>query len=65
VPKGATLFSVWTGERYRSTRDLDLLGYGDNSADGLGKLFASLCILDVEPDGLIFDPTSIYVTQIR
>jgi hypothetical protein len=65
VLKGATLFAVWTGERYRPTRDLDLLGYGDNSADGLSNLLASLCILDVEPDGLIFEPASIQVTQIR
>ena len=26
---------------------------------------SSTCIREVEPDGLIFDPTSIHVTQIR
>lgn len=65
VLKGATLFSIWTGESYRPTRDLDLLGYGDNSAEGLSSLFASLCTLEVEPDALVFDPTTIQVTQIR
>lgn len=29
--KGAFLFTVWEGEPHRATRDLDLLGRGDNS----------------------------------
>jgi hypothetical protein len=65
VLKGATLFAVWTKEMYRPTRDLDLLGHGDSSADILRNLFVSLCTLEVEPDGLIFDPASIRVTEIR
>ena len=29
VLKGATLFTVWTGQPHRATRDVDLLGFGD------------------------------------
>jgi predicted nucleotidyltransferase component of viral defense system len=28
--KGATLFAIWSGQPHRPTRDIDLLGFGDN-----------------------------------
>ena len=31
VLKGAALFTLWTGEPHRATRDVDLLGFGDPS----------------------------------
>ena len=43
VLKGALLFTLWTGELLRPTRDLDLLGFGESSAEGLGEVFRSLC----------------------
>ena len=43
VLKGAMLFSVWTGKSYRPTKDLDLLGFGNNSADGLKAVFQEIC----------------------
>ena len=30
--KGATLFGAWEGEPHRPTRDVDLLGFGEDSA---------------------------------
>lgn len=65
VLKGALLFSVWTGRLYRPTRDLDLLGYGEWSQDGLSQVFREICVADVEPDGLTFDPDSVRVMEIR
>jgi len=65
VLKGATLFWVWTGRAYRPTKDLDLLGYGDASAQRLRVEFQQACDVDVEPDGLIFDAESICVSDIR
>jgi hypothetical protein len=65
VLKGALLLLVWLGETIRPTRDADLLGFGDLDAEKLAHTFRELCELDVEPDGLVFDVTSIRVTAIR
>jgi predicted nucleotidyltransferase component of viral defense system len=65
VLKGAMLFKVWTGRLYRPTQDLDLLGFGDESGEGVVRLFAEIVVTDVEPDGLAFDPTSIRAEEIR
>jgi Nucleotidyl transferase AbiEii toxin, Type IV TA system len=65
VLKGALLFAIWTGRLHRPTRDLDLLGYGDSSEEKLGKLFKDLCAVEMKADGLVFDPDSVRVTEIR
>lgn len=65
ILKGALLLLVWFGEVLRPTRDADLLGFGNLEGDALRKLFRTLCELDVEPDGLTFDPLSIEVVRIR
>ena len=65
VLKGAMLFAVWLGQPFRPTRDLDLLGYGDGSAEELRRVFASVCEMQVEPDGLEWDPASMRIEEIR
>jgi predicted nucleotidyltransferase component of viral defense system len=65
VLKGAVLFAVWTGRLHRPTHDLDLLGYGDDSAQTLTRIFQAICQTDVTPDGLEFDPDNIHVAEIR
>lgn len=65
VLKGATLFQFWTGEMYRPTRDLDLLGFGDSSDESIKETIREICEVSVEPDGLEFDPASIQVVTIR
>lgn len=65
VLKGALLLAIWSGQRYRSTKDLDLLGAGDNSAEHLVQVFRDICHIEVEPDGLVFDSESITATEIR
>jgi predicted nucleotidyltransferase component of viral defense system len=65
VLKGATLLLGLTGERYRPTRDLDLLGFGKDDSQRLEKVFRDLCRVEVEADGLEFDPESIQVSEIR
>ena len=65
VLKDAMLFSAWTGRSYRPTKDLDLLGYGDASPEGLMALFGQICRMHVKPDGVKFDDKSIRVTEIR
>ncbi len=58
VLKGATLFTLWEGFPHRQTRDLDLLGYGENNVEHLVTVFAQVCTQPVEPDGLVFGQVS-------
>lgn len=59
------LFTLWTGEMHRPTRDLDLLGYGDPEAERLAEVFRSLCELAVDDDGLAFEAGTVAVEAIR
>lgn len=65
VLKGALLFSVWSQLPHRATRDLDLLGFGDNSLDYLQLVFQNVCDLDVLPDGLEFHSSSVQCQRIK
>lgn len=65
VLKGAMLVNIWLGGSHRPTRDLDLLGYGDASPVHLASVFSEVCEVNVEPDGLTFDGSSVQVTEIR
>ena len=65
VLKGAMLFALWTGEMHRPTRDVDLLGYGENSDARLAAVFRDLCVGESGDDGLAFDAGSVAVEQIR
>jgi len=62
--KGATLFVVWEGEPHRPTRDVDLLGFGEDSAERLRGVFENVCRQDVEDDGMVFDADTIAVSDI-
>ena len=65
VLKGASLLFVWTGQLHRPTRDIDLLGYGESSPEAIGLMFAEICMLEVEPDGMYFDAESIQLKEIK
>jgi len=65
VLKGALLLLVWLGESIRPTRDADLLGFGELDAGALARIFREICAVQVQPDGLSFDETSIRVAAIR
>ena len=65
VLKGATLFSIWTNEPYRPTRDIDLLGSGSNEVATLVKVFREVCKVAVPDDGVRFDPDSVAGEEIR
>ncbi len=65
ILKGALLLLVWLGETIRPTRDADLLGFGELDAAALAATIAEICAIEVEPDGLTFDLTSIKVSSIR
>ncbi|HCK84808.1 MAG TPA: hypothetical protein DHW63_09925 [Hyphomonadaceae bacterium] len=66
VLKGATLFSVRVDAPYRSTGDLDLLGFGENVPDALKAVFVEIAAIDPDPpDGLVFDTAAITADTLR
>jgi predicted nucleotidyltransferase component of viral defense system len=65
VLKGAMLFRVWTDKVHRPTRDVDLLGKGDNSEAHIKQVFRELCALHVQDDGLVFDFDSVTAERIK
>ena len=64
VLKGATLFSIWSTDLYRSTRDVDLLGRMPNDVAALENIFREVCNIEVEDDGLQFDTDSVKAARI-
>lgn len=65
ILKGAALLLMWLGEPIRPTKDVDLLGFGDTSADTLRGVFVALCAIEAADDGLTFVADSIQVEPIR
>jgi predicted nucleotidyltransferase component of viral defense system len=65
ILKGAALLLVWLGEAIRPTKDVDLLGVGDTSADALKRIFVALCEVHAPEDGLTFVAESVRVEAIR
>lgn len=54
VLKGAMLFTLWTGDKYRATRDLDLLGSGDAEIGPMVQVFKDICAISSPEDGITF-----------
>lgn len=65
VLKGAMLFVTWVEDPFRPTRDLDFLGYGENSPDAIGGVFREICGQPVDDDGVEFDIGAITAVSIR
>jgi hypothetical protein len=64
--KGAMLFLAWEGMPHRITRDVDLLGFGDDSVARMTSVVRDLCNLTLpDADGLVFDAGSIQADTIR
>lgn len=55
ILKGAMLFVTWVADPFRPTRDLDLLGFGDNGAAALADTFRAICAEPVADDSVTFD----------
>ena len=65
ILKGAALLLLWMGDATRPTRDIDLLGFGDTSAEALNKIFVALCEVEAPDDGLTFMSDTVRVQAIR
>jgi len=65
ILKGALLFELWTKERYRPTRDADFTATGDNSPERFVQIFREISAIEIEDDGLRFDPKMVKAQRIK
>lgn len=65
ILKGALLFEIWTDQTHRPTRDADFLSKGNNSPERFQKIFQEICKVEVEDDGIVFDPNSVEAERIK
>ena len=65
VLKGALLLTAWRAPQSRPTMDIDLEGQVNNQLDHIKEVVATVCEVDVEPDGIAFNRTSIEVSRIK
>ena len=64
VLKGALLFTAWRMNRFRPTKDIDLLGRLSNAENVIKKVFVDVCGQEVPDDGLFFEPSSVTTARI-
>jgi len=63
--KGATLFTLWTGQTHRPTKDLDLLGRGLSSTiTEVETIIRGICATP-EDDGIVFDGELVEGARIK
>ena len=62
--KGAALFNVWFNEPHRPTKDIDLLGKGENNIPTIEEIFREICQIE-SPDGLEFPLETLRGSLIR
>ena len=65
VLKGAMLYAAWLEDPLRTTRDLDLLAFGERKTEEIVTIFGEICAHEVEDDGLLFDTERIATEPIR
>lgn len=64
ILKGALMLSVWGDQASHPTMDIDLLGSMDRSLEWTTSAIRAVCLMDVETDGMSFDPDAITATRI-
>lgn len=64
VLKGAMLVTAWFDDPHRPTRDLDLLGFGDPSAESMLAAWRQICAIAAD-DGITFDGAGLRARPIR
>lgn len=65
VLKGAFVFRVMEMPPSRPTRDLDFLGFTENSVENIIAIVKDICDVPVPDDGLVFDPSSVIGKRIN
>ncbi len=64
VLKGGLLLGAWHLPIYRPTKDIDLLARITNDLDGIRAVIKGICTVEVEPDGMVFDGTTVATERI-
>ncbi len=64
VLKGALMLRVWDSPEFRPTMDIDLLGRTRNEEADIVSQMRDILMVNVETDGLAFDPDSIHTERI-
>jgi predicted nucleotidyltransferase component of viral defense system len=64
VLKGALLFTLWYDMPHRATRDVDLLAFGASDLASITQMFRDIAAINAD-DGIVFDPNSVIVEEIR
>ena len=64
ILKGALMLRVWGSPKFRPTMDIDLLGRTSNEEASVVAQIRDILAVDVEPDGLVFEPDSIRTERI-
>ena len=64
VLKGAMLLATWFDEPHRSTRDVDLLGFGDAAHEAPLATFCEIMAIEID-DGVSFDLKGLRIEAIR
>ena len=62
--KGALLFNLWYDMPHRPTKDIDLLGFGDNDLAYIKQTFSKICRISAD-DGISFLSESVTVDPIK
>jgi hypothetical protein len=65
VLKGAVMLHVWEAQLARATKDIDLLGPLENSLSNVERVIREVCVANVEPDGMIFEPAAVKAERSR
>jgi predicted nucleotidyltransferase component of viral defense system len=64
VLKGAMLMTTWFDTKFRPTRDLDFLGFGESEPEKVLGIFREICAV-AQADGVTFDADAIKVERNR
>jgi len=64
ILKGALMFSAWSEAASRPTMDIDFLGRIDNSLEAIVVAMKEACRMNVEEDGMSFNPEKVSAVGI-
>lgn len=64
ILKGGLLLKAWRTTEIRPTMDIDMLGITGNAESRIIAQIEETIALDVEPDGLDFEPSSVHSERI-
>ncbi len=64
ILKGGLMFSGWEIPLRRPTRDIDVQGKFSATVTDLVAILREICTLEIEPDGMSYDPESVRGEQI-